>query len=124
MSAASFIASSRVALPEWIRTWPRLRTSRAMVLPFVVDRMLQMGCGARVRLHSLKAVEPGASRRPTPQRSQDLSLHTILVLVAYQIHDLVVPGRVHEVVDRDVHRVRRLRASAVGELVLRDHQVG
>src|SRR5215207_2281976 len=108
MSAASFIACSRVAPPEWIRTWPMLRTSRAMVFAF--------------RCSKQKATEPGASRRPAPQRSQGL-LH-ILVLVTDQFHHLVVPRRVHEVVDRDVHRVRRLLPSAVGQLLLRDDQVG
>src|SRR5215207_3197824 len=84
MSAASFIACSRVAPPEWIRTWPMLRTSRAMVFAF----------------------------RCSEQKATD------------QFHHLVVPRRVHEVVDRDVHRVRRLLPGAVGQLLLRDDQVG
>src|SRR5690242_684445 len=107
MSAASFIASSRVALPAWMRTCPMLSTSRAMLSPLVRGWWGLRGRGVA---------------HPTPQGRSASA--TILVLVAHQVHDLVVSRRVHEVVHRDVHRVGCALACAVGELVLRDDQVG
>jgi len=45
------------------------------------------------------------------------------VLRPDEVDDLVIARRVHEVVDRDVHGVRRLVPCAVGQLVLRDDQI-
>ena len=47
----------------------------------------------------------------------------VFVLAAHEVDDLVVLRRVHEVVDRDVQRIGRAPAGAVGELLLRDHEV-